>query len=407
VAMASSTGSGKTLAFLLPLMQRLRQQELISPAVLQSHEACRPRAVVLAPTRDLTSQIGVVAKTISHKFRVRVRTLEAGTQLRVSKAKLLQGADLVIATPDRLLKMHALGLLSLGATRAVVVDEADDMLLRGFERGLTQVLARCPSRSGEPPSPQMVFVSATLGGDVQHAIASRWPDVQTLVTRCAHRAPTSLAHSIRHTAADKLGELRSVLREEMAQGSGGGGGGARPRALVFCRGVQSARAVHHALCEAGLPAGGCHGRMPEATRRADLAAFVAEPPGSPILVCTDVAARGIDFPHVDVVVNFDFPATSALYLHRGGRAARMGAPGRVLSLVQTNQRRFALSILAAVERRTELHTVRKGDLREATAPISAASPDGARATMSSAADRQRRPRRDSRRSKAWRLIHAG
>lgn len=171
-----------------------------------------------------------------------------------------------------------------------------------------------------------------------------------------------------------------------------------PRVLIFCRGVQSARAVQHSLAEAGLPVGGCHGKMPEDMRQADLRAFVREPPTQPLLVCTDITARGIDFPQVGYVVNFDFPATSALYLHRAGRTARMGRRGTVYSLVHTSERRFAESIREAVERRTELHTVAKGDTRAARGnqPRSH-SRMGARALLSQTADRMHgRQRRQKR-----------
>jgi superfamily II DNA/RNA helicase len=121
--------------------------------------------------------------------------------------------------------------------------------------------------------------------------------------------------------------------------------------------------------------------MPDEAMRADLAAFLSEPPSLPLLVCTDMTARGIDFPHVQTVINFDFPATSALYLHRAGRTARMGKSGRVLSLVHDSERRFAESIRDAVNRRTEVHTVRKGDLRARKRATEASGRAGARALI--------------------------
>jgi len=163
--------------------------------------------------------------------------------------------------------------------------------------------------------------------------------------------------------------------------------------------------VQHGLCEDGLPAGGCHGKMPESTRRSDLAAFLAEPPATPLLVCTDLAARGIDFPAASRVINFDFPATSALYLHRAGRTARMGRPGHVISLVHDSEHRLAASVVDAVDRRAELHVVRKGDLAARTSRAAKpASRAGARTLIGYAAARARdstasrgRGRRGSRR----------
>ena len=138
-----------------------------------------------------------------------------------------------------------------------------------------------------------------------------------------------------------------------------------------------------------MAVGGCHGHMPDQARQQDLADFVADPPRKPLLVCTDVSARGIDLPGVARVVNFDFPATSSLYLHRAGRTARFGGDGTVVSLVHDSQRRFAASIRDAVTRRDELHIVRKGDLRRRTRADAAKGKAWARATVSREAGRLR------------------
>ena len=404
VAFASSTGSGKTLAFLLPMLQRLRLQELENPSLRQGNRT-QPRAIILAPTRDLVTQIGAVAKELSHHFRVRVRTAEAGMQLAKTRQTLEGGADLIVATPDRLALLHSEGDVSLRQVRHIALDEADEMLLRGFQEPFDYILSRCVKKSQSDF--QYSFASATLGKDVQHQLRRSFPQVEVLIGNCAHKPPDSLSHELVGVVGhDKLDELRRVVNDlsGLSDGISGSGaqGGARvaahvhsdddddddeakaysaaafadededdadafaslPRTLIFCRGVQSARRVQHALVADGLPAGGCHGSMPEETRKADLRAFTAEPPRLKILVCTDLSARGIDLPGVARVVNFDFPVTSALYLHRAGRTARMGRPGHVISLVHTSERRFAESIRDAIERESELHVVRKGDLRE-------------------------------------------
>ena len=379
VAFTSQTGSGKTLAFLLPIMQQLKQQELEQPVLKQTSWA-RPRALVLAPTRDLVTQIGKAAKVIAHQYRLRVRVLSGSIPTKNNKNTLEQaGADLIVATPERLRLLYDRKVVSLRQVRHVIVDECDDMLMRGFDEDVQYLLSKCPPRDGEPPMPQVAFVSATLGADVQHVLRQNWPDVDMLVSSCAHRPPEKLVHELQPVKGEKLDELRRILlqlankADGKSEGDEGSDGSAESvarvsttlgRTLIFCRGVQSARAVQHSLVEAGFPAGGCHGSMPEGTRQADLGAFVATPPVRPLLVCTDVAARGIDFPGVERVINYDFPATSALYLHRAGRTARMGKSGYVLSLVQDGQRRFARSIRDAVERKMELHVVRKGDYLE-------------------------------------------
>ena len=423
VAFASSTGSGKTLAFLLPTLQQLRQQEIAQPLLRQASDKCRPRAIVLAPTRDLTSQIGEAAKSLAHQFRVRVRTAEGGSRIKTNISTLeTRGADLLVATPARLRLLHRRDKVSLRAVRHIIVDEADDMLLRGFDDDLSYLLGKCPPR--EPPrspmgaeyvegddwseeeaaplSPQVAFVSATLGAEVQHVLRQNWPDAELLIGNCAHKPPARLEHELLPFTGDKIDELRRLLLQEFkfgkaldhaaiggAYGEPGYSGVSIPRTLIFCRGVQSARAVQHTLVAAGLPTGGCHGSMPESTRRADLAAFRSNPPSQPLLVCTDVSARGIDFPNVEHVVNFDFPATSSLYLHRAGRTARMGRPGLVRSLVHDSERRFAESIRDAVQRKAELHIVRKGDLRERTRADASRGKAYARGMVSREAERIR------------------
>ena len=153
IAFASSTGSGKTLAYLLPTMQQLREQELANPG-LRGRPGGHPRALVLAPTRDLAAQIGEVAKAIAHHFRLRVRTAEGGTAVKDTKRRLVEtGADLLVATPSRLLRLHAMGAVSLRQVRHVIIDEADDILLRGFDQELDQVISAChPRPTSGPPT---------------------------------------------------------------------------------------------------------------------------------------------------------------------------------------------------------------------------------------------------------------
>ena len=480
VAFAGATGSGKTMAFLLPVLEQLRAHEIANPAVLGPAERHRPRALVLAPTRDLAVQIGLVAKQLSHKLRVRVQTLAGGQLLGRQRDKLERGADLLVATPERLLKLVRQGELSLRRVRHVVVDEADEMLERGFRGALDEVLKRCPAprpqaarwlpmaAAEEEASavddgddayayddddddddevvvfPQMVFASATLPAAVRHDIARGWPHAAQLLSACAHRSPRNLRHEMVHVAGgvDKLEELLRLVAAESdgggvagdtddgtgtgaamttmtaAAGRGDGGADAPRRTMVFCRGVQSCRAVQHALTQAGHVALGCHSQMPEATRRAALAAFMgtaatATPPprhprresggsgggggggggmaavlGEPgggavaggasaststtaaaaatndaFLVCTDVAARGLDMPAVSRVLNFDFPASLGLYIHRAGRTARMGAPGVVTTLVTPRARSLADAIEAAVADGGTLHAVQPAAAR--------------------------------------------
>jgi len=358
VAMASSTGSGKTLAYLVPMMQRLKEQEDARP----EHKAeLRPRALVLAPTRDLVEQIAAQAKALSHVCRVRVRALAAGGRLRDQRKSLRTGADLIVATPGRLLTLHKLGDVSLRSVESVTVDEADDVLLRGFDEELDAILRRCspPRRragdegeadeaggaGGRAGRVQVALASATLSAEARHAIGKGFPRAELLFTPCAHRAPPSLTHRLLHVEGDKM----EVLAQRVKQL------GADTPALIFCRGIQSARAVGKSLSDAGLSVAGCHGGMPPDARAEARAAF--SDGRQSVLVATDLAARGLHFPRVKLVINFDFPASSALYLHRAGRTARFGATGEVVSLITPRQRRHAEALQAALSKKAQIHAV--------------------------------------------------
>ena len=323
VAFAGATGTGKTMGFLLPVVEQLRAHERDHPA---ARSKGNPRALVLAPTRALAVQIGRVAKELSHHLRFRVTTVAGGELISKQHAKLLSGTDMIVATPERLLKVLDLSRsagrsrkLTLRSVRHVVVDEADEMLLRGpASLPLHQLLRACPPpapKRGGPSDamvPQLAFASATLSAEVRHAIAKSWPHTEVLLSDCAHRAPSRLQHEMRHVVGDKMLELMSVLEKPSLDAP-------VRRTLVFCRGVQSVRAVQHAMQEAGFSVWGCHSQMPEATRREALACFAKENQRGPIhLVCSDTLARGLDFPLVDHVLNFDFPATLGLYIHRAG-----------------------------------------------------------------------------------------
>jgi superfamily II DNA/RNA helicase len=157
---------------------------------------------------------------------------------------------------------------------------------------------------------QVALFSATLSAEARHVIGKSFPNMELCFTPCAHRAPPTLKHRLLHVDGDRM-EL--LIKQARALGP------CAP-ALVFCRGIDSARAVQMSLAEAGLSVAGCHGGIPDEARAEVLAAFAAGQHN--ILVATDLAARGLHLPHVGTVINFDFPASSALYLHRAGRTAR-------------------------------------------------------------------------------------
>jgi len=300
-----------------------------------------------------------------------------------------------MGTPESLLRAVSARKMSLRKVVSVTVDEADDVLLRGFYEPLVEVLRLCAPRStfaslaeakddenkvarSTPSkgsmhllhpstndavlaaalrSTQVVFASATLAAEARHRIRSLCPDVELIVTSDLHKAPSTLKHSLLHVEGDKLMALLDLLKSERDESRRRG---EKPeQMLIFCRGVQSCRAVHHTLSNALLNAGGYHSMMPSQLRRDSLQAFLN---GTyTYLVATDIAARGLHMPKLKHIVNFDFPATSSLYLHRCGRTARMGSSGKVTSLVMKRESYMANALEKALSAQGQLHAVRPRD----------------------------------------------
>ena len=252
--------------------------------------------------------------------------------------------DLVVATPGRLLQHLKEGSVHLGDVRYVVLDEADTMLDRGFEPEVTELLR--PLRARVPPG-QVVLVAATLTRPVTRLLETMFPGAERVATSSLHRAVPNAKHAFIEvpTGEDKLALALRVLTSGDVRGS------PRSRTLIFCNTVASCRAVEHTLREARVPTVCYHGAMPAEERAQSIEAFraVGEAGGGPVLVATDLAARGLDFEcAVDHVVNFDFPLNSVDYLHRSGRTARAGARGRVTSLLLKRDHVLAEQIEATI-----------------------------------------------------------
>jgi len=218
----------------------------------------------------------------------------------------------------------------------LVVDEADTLFDAGFGADIEALLAPVLAVGG-----QAVLVTATLTKAVERLLAARLPAVRRCATASLHRAVAGARHRFVDVPgdSDKLDTLRTLLSAEA--------GAARPRTMVFCNTVPSCRAVEHALKESGLDTASYHGDMTPEARIASLKAFTAQlgQAAPPVLVCTDLAARGLDFGcSVGHVLMFDFPLNPVDYLHRTGRTARAGAGGRITSLVAKRDQVLAVQI---------------------------------------------------------------
>ena len=309
----AETGSGKTLAFVLPLLHHL----LTRPG----GRVRRLRGLVLVPTRELAVQVAGVVEGFLPQLQLPLRVAQAfgGVSINPQLMGLRGGADIVVATPGRLLDLVAHNALHLGQVEMLVLDEADRLLAPAFADELDRVLAMLPARR------QTLLFSATLGPAVQALAASRLhAPVHIAVAPSAPQDPPAITQLVIAVDAPRRTELlRHLIRTE----------GWR-QVLVFVATQYAAQHVASKLYRSGLYAAPFHGGMAQGARAQMLAEFKA---GQwDVLVTTDLAARGIDVALLPVVVNFDLPRSPTDYVHRIGRTGRAGAQGLAVSFVSAD-----------------------------------------------------------------------
>ncbi|KAI3431312.1 hypothetical protein D9Q98_004370 [Chlorella vulgaris] len=340
--LASHTGSGKTLAYLVPIVQLLKEGEELQGAAAKPK---RPRALVLGPTRELTDQILQVAKALAHNAKFRSAAVNGGSDMGGQREALERALDVLVGTPQRVMQHAEKSHLYYGDVEVVVLDEADTMFDRGFGPEVKAILAAVRSK----PSPaRCVLVSATLSKAVRKLIEEEFPAMRKVETSSLHHGVAGARHTFvpLPPVSNKLDLLLQVVEGEHQRGK---------RVMIFCNTLASCRAADHFLRERGLQTACYHGDVPVEERREAIKGFAAEEVdgGSrpPLLVCTDLAARGLDIPgRVDHVVNFDFPLNPIDYIHRTGRTARAGATGKISSLVAKSDRVLADRIEEALQR---------------------------------------------------------
>lgn len=306
----AKTGSGKTLAFGLPTLARL------SAGAAEARPG-RPRALVLVPTRELAKQVADVLTPLAEAVGLGLVPCYGGTGMDAQIAALRAGTDVVVATPGRLIDLRQRGDVHLDGIEVLVLDEADRMADMGFMPQVEWLLRHITG-----PHQTMLF-SATLDGDVdrlvrhemqdpvRHEVVSEIPTVSAM----AHRF--LLVHQM-----DKVKVVASIGRHHQ-------------RVIVFTRTKRGADRLTEALRREGVEARAIHGDLRQQMRERALRQFAEGK--LPVLVATDVAARGIDVDGIDVVVHFDPPEDHKSYLHRSGRTARAGRPGVAVTLVLWNE----------------------------------------------------------------------
>jgi len=337
VLLASHTGSGKTLAYLLPVVSAMKAAERETGRATRPG---RPRVLVLGPTRELAMQLLRVSKSLSHHEKFRADIACGGSGWELQTKALSQPLDVLVGTPNRVLGHAAKGHLAFGDVRWLVLDEADTMFDAGFGEEVKQVVKAV--RGGKTPA-DTVLVAATVTKAISKLLAEEFPNMRRVETRSLHRAVTGSSHTFLPVSpqSDKLASLLQTV-SRISRGD---------RIMVFCNTLASCRATEHHLAEAGLPTLTYHGDIPLGGRKEAIEEFEGEAEKQPILVCTDLAARGLDIKgRVDHVINFDFPLNPVDYLHRTGRTARAGAPGNVVSFVDRRDQVLAGRIEEALKR---------------------------------------------------------
>lgn len=309
VAGQAQTGTGKTAAFLLTLFNRLINNPLPPPSL------CRPRAVILAPTRELAIQIHKDAQAIGKYTAIRLGLVYGGIHYDKQREEIAAGVDVLTGTPGRLLDYYRQGVFGLDAVEAAVLDEADRMFDLGFIRDIRYVLRRMPPAAAR----QSMLFSATLSLRVNELAYEHMNNPQRLVVESATPTAEKIEESLFFPAAEeKIPLLVHLLRQLPVE-----------RCLVFVNTRIAADTVHRWLQNNGVDSGVLSGDIPQQKRERLLESFRAA--RTTVMVATDVAARGLHIAGVSHVINFDLPQDCEDYVHRVGRTARAGASGVALS----------------------------------------------------------------------------
>lgn len=304
------TGSGKTYAFLLPLVARLDASKL--PAMPR-----KPRALILAPTRELVGQIEASLAPLAKAAGLTTRTVFGGVGQNPQVTALKKGVDIVIACPGRLEDLMGQGYADLSAVEVTILDEADHMADLGFLPGVRRIMDKTP-RQGQ----RMLF-SATLDKAIDVLVKRYLDKPMTHEADSAQSPVATMHHHVLHLSR----EQRVPVLVDLTSAPG--------RTVVFTRTKHGAKALARQLNKSGVPTVDLHGNLSQNARTRNMEAFHSG--SATTLVATDIAARGIHVDDVSLVVHADPPVEHKAYLHRSGRTARAGAEGTVITLMTDEQ----------------------------------------------------------------------
>jgi superfamily II DNA/RNA helicase len=315
----AQTGTGKTASFTLPMINSLAAGRA---------KARMPRSLILEPTRELAAQVEQSFEVYGKYHKLTTALLIGGESMSDQTKKLDRGVDVLIATPGRLLDQIERGNVLPTDIRFLIIDECDRMLDMGFIPDIERIVAKLRKTR------QTLMFSATLPPEIKRLADQFLNDpVEISVSPPASAATTVTQAMVRVAPADKRAALRSLLKSEDVK-----------NALIFCNRKRDVAIVHKSLVSHGFDAGALHGDMAQSARTETLAKFKANE--LRLMVCSDVAARGLDIKGLSHVFNFDVPMHSEDYVHRIGRTGRAGLSGRAFMLVTREDAKY----LAAIEK---------------------------------------------------------
>ena len=329
---AAQTGTGKTAAFSLPLLQRMMAHENASTSPAR-HPV---RALVLLPTRELADQVAQQIKLYAKYTKLRSAVVFGGMDMKPQTAELKAGVEVLIATPGRLLDHIEAKTAVLNQVEYVVLDEADRMLDIGFLPDLQRILSYLPKKR------TTLLFSATFSPEIKRLASSYLQDPVTIeVARSNATASTVEQHFFSVQTDDKRAALKQIVQQRQIS-----------QAFVFVNSKLGCARLARSLDREGLKTAALHGDKSQDERLKALEAF--KKGEVDLLVCTDVAARGLDIKDVPAVFNFDIPFNAEDYVHRIGRTGRAGASGLAISFVSSSDARLVADIEKLIRTKVDL-----------------------------------------------------
>jgi len=324
----AQTGTGKTGAFALPILHQLSRKHGHNGA----NAPGSPRALILAPTRELAIQIGDEFRAYGQFLHLRHTVIFGGVKQGAQVKALSRGIDIVIATPGRLLDLMSQRKLRLDAVEFLVLDEADRMLDMGFQRDVNKIIAAIPKAR------QTLLFSATMPGEITRLSKDILLDPVRVEVTPQATPIERIEQSIFHVdAKGKIALLASILDDP-----------ALSKVIVFTRTKHRANRVVEKLSKGGIDAEAIHGNKSQGARQRALKRF--RDGHARVLVATDIAARGIDIEGITHVINFELPNVAESYVHRIGRTARAGASGAAYSFCDPAERAYLKDIERLIQR---------------------------------------------------------